>query len=200
MTKSQRISRALALLNSAGGVDREKVSEAITYYDNKIRVKKLGGHDPAPWRLKNYKEKQSARQLHRALRSVENQVHGPTRSVAAVKIINLVFSGDEYELWLCKLKNFREVCLSFSGDAAPISSGIVFEELAGYGCWKLGPPKRSDAWEKRAAAEAAAGLLEECGLPLVGKRFRKLAAIFYGDERANLNWHCDNVRRQSNRN
>jgi hypothetical protein len=56
----------------------------------------------------------------------------------------------------------------------------------------LGPPKRTD-FGKRRAALAASGLLQKHNLPVnVARRgkFCRLAALLYGDEKADLFCHC----------
>ena len=65
----------------------------------------------------------------------------------------------------------------------------------------LGKPKRS-AVAKRVAAEEAALLLERAGIPLAlrrGGKFCRLAAVLYGDERADLFHHCAAVKKNRNR-
>jgi hypothetical protein len=182
MTLEQRVARVLALLNLSDRAARKRIEMAITSFDEHRQRERQYllalGHRVKDWyRPANNSEKGAAKRLVRALNLVEDLLEGKAIAPKLYKIVRHAFSNDDFYHWLRGLAQLRMSAEGFSE-------------------WKLGQPK-PNAWEKRAAAEAAADLLKQFKLPLRGKQFHGIATIFYGNERANLHWHCDCVRRQS---
>jgi hypothetical protein len=186
-TTDRRVAEVVAII----GRDKARVEEiehAIHHLDSKQQAWQW------PPRPQNKRDQLIARSYGRAFARLEKQLE--RRNDAGV-LGRVLYREEGFDEWRAKLKYWRECFEVFGGKPQFAGSLFNHEDLT----WRLGRPKPSAEKFRRKhdAVAAAASILASHRLPLTATPksssteasvFCRVAAVLFGDPRANLYHQC----------
>jgi len=179
----------------------DKIKQAILQLDSEQRRHQLLGPPEGLYRPLNKADKTTAKSLGLALGKLEKRLGGTDeKRLAATEVAKLIERAtygehDEFFEWKAQLEHWRKRFGAFSGLAKTESE--LFEKP---NTWPLVKGWKDEKFvRKNKAVAAAANILNIHGLPLTvtkksdtrkGSVFCRLAAVLYGDKRADLSSRC----------
>jgi hypothetical protein len=193
--RGSTIDRRITQVASIIGADKarvDEIAETIRTLDSKRRADTIAS--PWPPRPLSKRDKTIARSLGHALNRLEKHLNRANIKGVLLRAVH----GEQIQFfeWQTQLKHWRE-CFEAFGGVAKTDRVTLFPDTT---TWPLGHRNRSSRLKrKHSAAAAAAKILENHGLrPTATQRtdtrkasiFCRVAAVLYGDPRADLYHQC----------